>query len=306
MRQKKTNRTIFFTAERAALMICIGIAFCFWVLNRLSSTARAQTRVNIAYTLPPEKAFSIPPPQYITVQVQGTGWRFLLGRDENIRISLNSDSIQIFPIKKIIQQQLGNDLIGITDENLVLQTENIATRNINIKPISQFEYANGYYLSKNITLDPATVAVSGPKSVVEKLEYIETTPIMLKNVKGTSNVKVKLAPNPILKYDIEEVNAEIVAEQFTEKKLFVNIVSKNLPPKTKVFPSKIRLECNVALSKYIYLTESDFTVEADFTDINPKVAYSNNALPIIITKQPNFVTNVRISPKIVQYFFEKN
>ena len=68
----------FWTRDRAVLMACIGIALCFWFLNKLSASFRTVKAVKIDYKIPFGKVFSLPPPQYVTVTMQGTGWDLLL------------------------------------------------------------------------------------------------------------------------------------------------------------------------------------------------------------------------------------
>jgi predicted secreted protein len=59
----------------------------------------------------------------------------------------------------------------------------------------------------------------------------------------------------------------------------------------------------VGLSKYEEVEESGFTVEVDLKDAKPGV--ENNAVPILLTKSPDFVDNVRFSPKSAEYIFIK-
>ena len=291
----------YWTRDRAVLMTCIGIALCFWLLNRLSSSFRQTKSIRLDYALPKGKAFSVAPPQYVQVTMQGTGWDMLLGSDENIPLALNTDAVQIYPLKNLIIQNLGNELVSSNVEQIIIQLEDAVTGTFPIEPVSNITFAKGFDLAQDLELNPSVVTVVGPKSLLENLESIKTDTIKAVNLSEKKALKIMLLTNPILQYNITETEVTMQAEQFTEKSIFIPIVVKNAPQRLKIFPNKIKLDCTVALSRYAELNANNFTVEVDLRFSTDK----GNTLPIILSKQSPYARNIKFSPKLAEFYIEK-
>jgi hypothetical protein len=295
------NTKAFWTRDRAVLMSCIGIALCFWFLNRLSSSFRQTKSIRLDYVLPKGKAFSVPPPQYVQVTMQGTGWDMLLGSNQNIPLALNRDAVQIFPLKNLIIQNLGNELVSSNVEQIIVQLEDAVTGTFPIEAITNITFAKGFDLAQDIELTPSVVTVIGPKSILENLESIKTDTLKAVNLSEKKTGKINLHYNPILQYSISEVEAHMQAEQFTEKSMFIPIIVKNASNKLKIFPNKIKLDCTVALSRYTELNANNFVAEVDLKFSIDK----GNTLPIILSKQSPFARNIKFSPKSAEFYIEK-
>ena len=291
----------YWTRDRAVLMTCIGIALCFWLLNRLSSSFRQTKSIRLDYALPKGKAFSVAPPQYVQVTMQGTGWDMLLGSDENIPLALNTDAVQIYPLKNLIIQNLGNELVSSNVEQIIIQLEDAVTGTFPIEAVSNITFAKGFDLAQDLELNPSVVTVVGPKSLLENLESIKTDTIKAVNLSEKKALKIMLLTNPILQYNITETEVTMQAEQFTEKSIFIPIVVKNAPQRLKIFPNKIKLDCTVALSRYAELNANNFTVEVDLRFSTDK----GNTLPIILSKQSPYARNIKFSPKLAEFYIEK-
>jgi YbbR-like protein len=293
----------FWTKDRAVLMVCIGIALSFWFLNKLSASFRKTIPVKIEYNLPNSKTFSTPPPQYVMVTLQGTGWDMLSDRQEQVFLNLNKDSTQVFPMRNIVSQHFGTEIVGINMEQLTLEIEEAVSKTIAIQANYLISYDRGFDLAENIQLTPSVVTVTGPKTLIDNLLSIKTDTLKIDNLKGEVSKKIGLSPHPILKYDVQEVQASLKAEQFTEKSMFIPIVVKNASQRLKFFPNKIKLDCTVALSRYAQLNPANFEAIVDLKSdaFNPK----NNTVAIVLIKQPDFVRNVKFTPKSAEFYFEK-
>ncbi len=293
----------FLTRERAVLMVCIGIALCFWVLNRLSTKFRKTTPVRLEYFTPNGKALRTTPPQYANVSWQGTGWDLLTGSEPRIALTVETDSIQTFYLRTIAAQQLGNDVFSVSPEQITVEIEDIATKNVPVEAVAALSFWKGFDLADDIQLTPAVISVEGAKSVLENLNSLKTDTLHFQKLKDTIVTTVKLIPIPILKFSKIEVSAQLAVEQFTEKSLFVPLTIRNAPQRLQIFPNKIKLDCTVALSRYASLSGENFTAVVDLKNVDVKS--KNNTVPIVLLKQPSFVRNVKFSPQSVEFYFEK-
>jgi hypothetical protein len=293
----------FWTKDRAVLMVCIGIALCFWFLNKLSASFRKTIPIQIEYSLPNGKTFNAAPPSNVMVTLQGTGWDMLIERSERVFLNLNEDSVQVFPMRSIVSQHLGTEVAGINMEQLTLEIEDAVSKSVPIQANVLISYEKGYDLAENIILNPAAVTVTGPKNLIDNLLAVKTDTLKIQNFKGELSKKISLMPHPILKYAVQEVQALLKAEQFTEKSMFIPIIVKNASQRLKFFPNKIKLDCTVALSRYGQLNPTNFEAIVDMKSdaFNPK----NNTVAIVLTKQPEFVRNIKFTPKSAEFYFEK-
>jgi YbbR domain-containing protein len=293
----------FLTRERAVLMVCIGIALCFWVLNRLSTKFRKTTPVRLEYFTPSGKALRTTPPQYANVSWQGTGWDLLTGSEPRIALTVESDSIQTFYLRTIAAQQLGNDVFSVSPEQITVEIEDIATKNVPVEAVAALSFWKGFDLADDIQLTPSVITVEGAKSVLENLNSLKTDTLRFQKLKDTIETTIKLAAIPILKFSKSEVSAQLAVEQFTEKSLFVPLTIKNAPQRLQIFPNKIKLDCTVALSRYAALSGDNFIAVVDLKNVDVKS--KNNTVAIVLLQQPSFVRNVKFSPQSVEFYFEK-
>ena len=95
----------------------------------------------------------------------------------------------------------------------------------------------------------------------------------------------------------------VEVEQFTEKSLFIKVDVKNAPDSLKIFPERIRLTCVLGLSRYNEIAPEDFALEVDLKNIPLNTV--NNTIPILVTKQPNYIDNIKLSDRSVEFFFVK-
>jgi hypothetical protein len=293
----------FLTRERAVLMVCISIALCFWVLNRLSTKFRKTTPVRLEYFTPMGKALRTIPPQYANVSWQGTGWDLLTGSEPRIALTVETDSIQTFYLRTIAAQQLGTDVFSVSPEQITVEIEDIGMKSIPVEAVAVLSFWKGFDLADDIQLTPSVITVEGAKSVLENLNSLKTDTLRFQKLKDTVITSIKLTAIPILTFSKTEVSALLAVEQFTEKSLFVPLTVRNAPQRLQIFPNKIKLDCTVALSRYASLSGENFMAVVDLKNVDVKS--KNNTVPIVLLQQPSFVRNVKFSPQSVEFYFEK-
>lgn len=293
----------FVTHERAVLMVCIGIALFFWVLNRLSKSFRKMVPIRLEYVIPSGKALSAVPPQYAQVTWQGTGWELLAGYEQRVFIQIDKDSIQTVWLKNLMVQQFGNDVIGVSPEQVTIGLEEAQRKTVSIEAVASMSFANGYDLADSIQLTPSVIEVEGPRSAIERLIRIQTDTLHFEKLKDSVITKIRLRENLLFKLSNNIIQAKIITEQFTEKSLFIPIIIKNAPQSLRIFPNKIKLDCTISLSRYSSLDAENFVAEVDLKNIDLKT--KNNTVAIVLTQQPDWVRNIKFSPKSVEFYFEK-
>ncbi|MCB0564252.1 MAG: YbbR-like domain-containing protein [Phaeodactylibacter sp.] len=297
--------------DRATLLACIGIAFVFWLLIKLSQTYRAEKQVFFHFEIPSGKALATLAPDDMAVELEGTGWDLLFEffTNRSVRLSYDMSGIEALHLNRaqlrsdILQNLHSNSItiLEINPESLNLALEAKLSKPVPIIVRDSLSFAPEHHLKSPASVTPDSVVVVGPASLVSSISQWNTDSLRLSNLKYTVTQMVKLEkPARELTLSVNQVEAQIEVEPYTEKTMYVPLVIKNAPDSLRIFPDKITISCKLGLSKYDAVSFRDFTVEADFKGISLNAP--NNSVPIVVTQKPDFVETLQYTPKSVKFF----
>ena len=297
--------------DRATLLACIGIAFVFWLLIKLSQTYRAEKQVFFHFEIPSGKALATLAPDDMAVELEGTGWDLLFEffTNRSVRLSDDMSGIEALHLNRaqlrsdILQNLHSNSItiLEINPESLNLALEAKLSKPVPIIVRDSLSFAPEHHLKSPASVTPDSVVVVGPASLVSSISQWNTDSLRLSNLKYTVTQMVKLEkPARELTLSVNQVEAQIEVEPYTEKTMYVPLVIKNAPDSLRIFPDKITISCKLGLSKYDAVSFRDFTVEADFKGISLNAP--NNSVPIVVTQKPDFVETLQYTPKSVKFF----
>jgi YbbR-like protein len=300
---------VFFKSDRAVLMLCIGIALVFWILNKMSHSSRTYVTVNIEYRLPKSKTFTAIPIAQLIATVIGSGWDLLGKTKVPILLDMNSDSFQIVGsgrLRQAISRQcnISEEMIHLNVDQIPVYLEDEAFKEVPVTALTQLKFVKGYRLSGQISVQPAKVTLKGPKNVLEMISVVYTDTIRGENLKKNMEQNVALQiPSKVVKSFDATVKARLNIEEFTEKAMFLPLSVKNAPATYKIFPNKIKLSCTVSLSQYNSVHPNLFEAEVDLGSVSTES--KNNTISVVLVKQPAGVQNIQFMPKSVEFYFEK-
>ena len=117
-----------------------------------------------------------------------------------IRPDLRRNKEKIIPIS-ISEERLGElpldiKVISIQPTNILIRLEEIVERYIPVKPTLRGLPAEGYDISR-VRVSPPKVAVSGPQSLLEGLEFVGTEVIDTQDLTGAKEVIVDVEVDPV-------------------------------------------------------------------------------------------------------------
>lgn len=174
-------------------------------------------------------------------------------------------------------------------------------KRVPVKLNAWLDFEKQYNISDSIRISPDTIHISGPRELLDSIEFAETEALVLKglNKPGTYNVQLKRL-NPELSMAPMEVAVQLSVEQFTEAVIDVPITIEHLMRKdsVEIFPSQAKIVFMVALSKYNKVNVEQFQVVADIFDL--KVSPSGK-LKLYLRKFPSFIQNIRMEPEYVDF-----
>ncbi len=303
--------TIKIKEDRATLLACIGIAFVFWLLIKLSQTYRTEKPVYFQFEVPSDKALSTVAPENMTVQLEGTGWDLVFESfaSRQVRLSYDMSGISHLHLNRAqlrsdILQNLHSDDINILEinpENLNLNLEAKASKLVPVVIRDSLSFVPEHHLKAPVEVSPDSVEITGPASLVSAIEQWPTDSVYFPNLRANVTQVMQLKqPAPELSLSIKQVEAKIQVEPFTEKTMYVPLVIKNAPDSLRIFPEKITVSCKLGLSRYDSVSFRDFIAEVDLNGVSANSP--NNSVPIVITQKPDFVETLQYTPKSAKFF----
>lgn len=161
---------------------------------------------------------------------------------------------------------------------------------VELKPSVVGEVAHGYAIS-SIEMTPSFIEISGPKSILDKVEYIDTTKINVSNAKNTFSTECNFLPVS-KKYKIENndnVKATVIITELEDERQFEKLSVKitNLDEKLEIVSNVPKI--NVSLKGFMADLEAfepgENFIQLDCSSIKSEGIYS---LPVKVNNPKNF------------------
>lgn len=304
----------FLKTDRAILMICIGIAFVFWLITKLSYQYKDVVVIKVEYDAPPHKVFTYPPAQQLEVDIQGRGWD-LLGlfftgnRIITIPVAENDPSVISTTSlhSKVMKFAPEVDILNIYPENIYIQTENAATKKVPVVLEHQIRFAALHQFVDTIHIEPRFVEIKGPISVIKGIHQWKTKLFAPeKEVNKDIDIELELAAhsNSSVTCSTSKVRCFGAVEQVTEKEIEIPIEVLNAPDNLLlvILPKKIKVTCLVGLGSYDKVNTGQFKAIADFENVDLS---RQKSVRVVVQEKPDFVKQIHFSPKKVDYFVKR-
>ncbi len=310
-----------FKSDRLVFIICILIAAVFWLLIKLSGEYTVENTLKIKFG-------NEPPGLRVTKMIDSTLSLSLTARGFSILrmnlfnklkyLDVNVNKCTVEPKGNseyaIYTQELTSSLaekLGVSEKNILLSKaiitfdmEKTSKKKVPIVPVYSLQFNSQFDLYKNVTADPSSVVVYGPKSILDTLKSISTNKFVREHVMSNYLVNVGLLnPDPnTLRLSISEVALNFRVEKFTESEIMIPIDLTNVKYKIKTFPSEVKVYYRVAQIDFNKVHPRQFNISLVLNNIQVLQA---NELSLKLTKQPDFVRNVRIVPSDVEFLIMK-
>ena len=304
-------------------LICVGIATSFWFLNALDKDYKVELNFPVKYTnLPKNKNLANEPPPKFVLEVNAHGFSILRHKlslaFSPLVFNVNQFTGKIMedsersnfaiPSRRFINpisDQVSNELriSRIWPDTLYFKFDQIVERKVKVKPHVELNFEKQFFQNGEARMRPDSVTVSGPKSILDTLQFVRTKHQTYKEVNQTIQRNVSLEESELFEFEPKRVVLNIPVEELTEKRLIVPITITGLPDSIKVnlFPSRTRLTFMTGLTLFNEISASDFEASVSFADIlkNP------DRLGVNLTRQPANIQGLTIATTEVEYLIEK-
>ena len=302
-------------------LICLVLAAFFWVLSALSKTITHTIIVPIQYVnLPDNKIPKSSLVKQLKLTVEGPGFnlvRFTLHPIFRQTVPLNVEDfnekgiLNSFSLTNQILSQLDEiKIINIFPETINLDLDEKITKSLKVVSNSKIDFDKSYFLKQKIQLDPQTIQVTGPKSILDSLKFWETDSILLKNVKTnlSGSINLQKPENENISLDNNSCKYQIFTDQWTQKSFQINISTQNLPEDLNVYlsPKKAKVSIQLPISEFEHYEADLFEVSADFKEVDLLLDKSVSLkVNPTMTKLPKNVKILSVSPPSAEFLVYK-
>jgi YbbR domain-containing protein len=307
-------------------LVFILIASVIWYLNALSKDYTDDLKFAVRYTdLPEDKLLTNSPTRHLTLTISAQGFTLLkykLGlifSPITMEASFNTlrktgkppfDGYYLLtqPLFNKIAAQLSPDVTmkQVSPDTVYFRLSETVRKEIPVKPTLLLQFNKEFLPTGRMIVKPEKVTVTGPKTVIDTMQYVYTRTKSFSKLKDTLRTVIALQPVHQLRYSVNEVSIVQAIERHTEASITVQIESVNVPEglTMKAFPGTVTVNCMIPVSDYEKLRPQMFRAVVDYFTVKDAKDNQTKA-KVTILRSPDNVTNVKIHPANVDYIIEK-
>lgn len=304
-------------------LVCVGIASVFWLLNALEKQYEVELSFPVRYTNHPKNKLLVnDPPSHFTLDVKSYGFTLLryklsmafsplvfnineFGGESMEDSSRSNYALSSRLFRNEIADQLSNELTitGVHPDTIYFQFDRIISQKKKVEPAISFQLKKQHYQYESVQVKPDSVIVQGPESILDTLKTIKTVAQHYKELAQSVQRNVPLQEIKHLEFSPKRVVVQIPIEEFTEKELTIPVQIQGIPDSLHIslFPSEVKLNFLVGLSRFSSIKSNDFEAIVSYEDILTQQDY----LPIKLERVPPHLKAVNLAPRRIEYLIEK-
>lgn len=306
----KSDAQAFLKSDRAILLMCMLVALLFWLVVKLSQDFRTSQDMQISYQVPESLTFTNPPPRSLRLLIEGSGWNLLataFARDLQLDFQVQTEeefTVGTSLLRTRAQAQLPENVsvLETRPDYIRLPLEARVEKMVPLRLQKQITFGGQHKLRDSIRLQPDSVRIMGPRSVVDTLQEWSTQLLKLNGLQESIEMALFLTDpeNQQLVLEPRQVRVIIPAEPFTEKIIFLPIQGLNAPDSLRIFPRQVKVSFNVGLSRYDSISRDSFSATVDLQQVD--LGAGANTVPIQVRSREPEVQAFHYSPKSVEFF----
>ena len=207
-------------------------------------------------------------------------------------------------LKRIIEQslELSSKVTAVKPEKLEFFYNNGEHKRVPVHWNGRVIPEQLYFIS-HVDYNPDTIDVYASREKLDSIRIVYTEPLNYVGFRDTLAVNCKLSHAADVKVVPERIKVVFHTDVLTEESIDVPIKCINLPAgKTlRTFPAKVRVNFVAGVSQIRELTADEFTVVADYLEIEQKASEKCN---IYLKEVPHGISRATLNTKQVDYLIE--
>lgn len=295
------------------VIIAVIFSALLWGSISLSNTYISTIEMPVRITgFPDGYATPTRMPDKIAIKVRGQGWKLVylsLNTDVEYRISSGRNIGRKFVnlYNYILENQWLTsdvDVVSIYPDTLSYYVERIGEKTVKVVPDTRFEFKNGYGLAGEIQVDPDSVVIKAPISLLAELSQVYTEEIELNNLDSRMRLQTSLKDIPNVSFTDKTVFLNLDVQKIIEKTIEnIPVQVRDIPVDRDVtlLPGKIIAGLKGGINVVAKIAPEDLEVYIYYRDVVLDTLGSIS--PIIHTPQNTQL--VFVKPERLRYIIKK-
>jgi hypothetical protein len=268
--------------------------------------------------MPNDMAFVRTPPSGITIRIRDKGsvlLNYTLGHKiSSITVSMKDTTLSgdalILPakdIESIVMRQLipTTSLLSFDPQRIEIPYSKLNKKRLPVYFNGDIRPEPGFLVSGDIVVSPSTTDVYATEAVLASMSSVQTVYTEIQKGNKTLIRRLKLKETDGAVFDPGTVSVTIPIEEYTQKTFEIPILSRDIPQGyiIRMFPSVVKVTCNVPLSLFKDLSDKDFIVE---TVVGDMVQNDSGVINVRLVKKPDWVDRVTLSQDSIEFILEQS
>ena len=295
------------------VIVCMGIAAMLWLLTKLSHDYIGEIPATISYVnLPEDKVVVRPLRRSLKLIVETSGFKLLISEMTQSTAKVQIDYTQYGRANAIhtneflpsLTNQLSGDytVLDISPDTLFFYFDNRVSKMVPIQADYHITFEKQYDFMEPLVINPDSVLVAGPKSLVDSITKWKTKKLNLENLKSSVQTDVDLVTPEKDLLDISPLKVQYVipVEKYTEQSIDLEIIVINAPAgyEVNIYPKVVKAVFQVGLNNYEKVKGAIFEAVVDFKKIDIR---NSKYAEVEIRKAPRYIKKLNYTPKSVEY-----
>jgi len=305
-------------------LIFLALSTIFWFLTQLEEVYVNNISYPVEYQdMPEDKIVVGNLPSHMHLEIRAQGFKLLEYKFSNklnpLILHINSYNLHAQETEgspryyivtqttttRIAQQLSQNvEILDITPDTLFFEFAEKISKQVPVQPRLEYSFARQMMLRGSIQIEPDSVVLSGPNSVLDTIDRIPTRSRKFADLQQTVHTSIDLErPHRQVELSIPQVELTIPVEEYTEGSVEKDVQVINVPDSlvVRTFPQKVAITYLVGLSQYEKVIPELFKVAADYRDIQE----GGGQLKVEVVKAPDYLKSYTYNPREVDYIIEK-
>ncbi len=310
-------------------LACLFLSTTFWLAAKLSKEGQGSFSQPVAVVEVPEGYFlAYKSHSFIRYTVQTTGIRMLTSRffvptdtfqvNASVLPRMTRDgqtmhyltySSMAFRIANQLRTEV--ELLNVWPDTLFVQLVPAMQKRVNVQLNADFGFSKRFHQYGPVLVEPDSVTITGPVSVVDTLTAIYTHYVAVDNLTDTRRFEVPLRrPQGLESAELsqEKVSIEVPVEEYTESSTLVDLEVRCPDDRQNatgsalvLYPPQVEITYLVALRDFERADTTAFSayVECPAPDSRPE------RLEVTVDRYPPFVIFQNVRPRSVEYLILK-
>ena len=316
--------SLFGPKSHELLVFCffLAVSFGFWLLQALNETLQREVNVRLELeNVPPDVVIIDSLPSTINVTLQNKGLTLArhsfstLFRPNRVKIDFSKyetgkSDAEVYISNADMQRMLGRIFVpsmriqSFRPDTLRFAYNHGLSRTLPVKLTGTFKPSQQNYI-QSIRIEPDSVRVFAPKALLDSMRAVYTEDFLFEGLQANHSYWIPLRGQKLLKYAPGQVEVKVGVGYYTEKTVEVPVIGLNFPAdkKLRTFPAQVGITFRIESGRYHRISAEDFVLATTYEELLDNTESSKLALQLKTV--PEGVSNVRISPREVDYLIEQ-